>query len=62
MQCTSTASTASFEAWGPAVQPACWLAVELPRVVGHLHAICAATRSPCKCVVLCCAVPRRAVM
>lgn len=59
MQCTSTVSTTSFRAWGPAAQPGCWLAVELPRVVGHLHAICAATRSHASvlcCAVLCCAV------
>lgn len=60
MQCTSTVSTTSFRAWGPAAQPGCWLAVELPRVVGHLHAICAATRSHAS--VLCCAVLCRDVM
>lgn len=54
MQCTSTVSTTSFELGVQQCSRPGWLAVELPRLVGHLHAICAATRSHAS--VLCCAV------
>lgn len=55
MQCSSALSTASFELGvlgSSSFQPACMLAVELPRVVGHLHAM-RSHAQPCKRVVLC---------